>query len=187
MNEPVQNETPMATMSTSSFNSASVAHTQNEGIKDHHENIHLTDDSDSCGAISDTYHLYDHTEINKVYLPFPEALERVFFCLGQTTFPRYQCLQLLTWPWFERLSMFVILLNCITLGMYQPCANQTELRGGQRCDRIRCQWLQIMDDLIFGVFAMEMCIKIIAMGIFGKGSYLADAWNRLDFLIIVAG
>ena len=25
--------------------------------------------------------------------------------------------------WFERLTMTVILINCVTLGMYKPCAD----------------------------------------------------------------
>ena len=27
--------------------------------------------------------------------------------------------------WFERVTMIVILINCITLGMYKPCADTT--------------------------------------------------------------
>lgn len=34
---------------------------------------------------------------------------------------------------------------------------------------------------------MEMTIKMIAMGIYGKNTYLADSWNRLDFFIVLAG
>lgn len=32
-----------------------------------------------------------------------------------------------------------------------------------------------------------MTIKIVAMGGYGKGTYLADSWNRLDFFIVLAG
>lgn len=38
--------------------------------------------------------------------------------------------------WFERVSMMVILLNCVTLGMYQPCENID-------CSSDRCQVLQV--------------------------------------------
>ncbi len=38
--------------------------------------------------------------------------------------------------WFERVSMMVILLNCVTLGMYQPCENID-------CSSERCQILQV--------------------------------------------
>ncbi|XP_047738832.1 voltage-dependent T-type calcium channel subunit alpha-1G [Hyalella azteca] len=32
-----------------------------------------------------------------------------------------------------------------------------------------------------------MLIKVMAMGFHGKGTYLAESWNRLDFFIVVAG
>ena len=47
--------------------------------------------------------------------------------------------------------------------------------------------LQMFDDFIFMFFALEMAVKMIAMGICGKGTYLADSWNRLDFFIVLAG
>ncbi|KAG5327931.1 CAC1G protein, partial [Acromyrmex heyeri] len=76
--------------------------------------------------------------------------------------------------------MMVILLNCITLGMYQPCVDD-------QCVTNRCKILQMFDDIIFAFFSLEMTIKMIAMGIWGKGTYLADSWNRLDYFIVMAG
>lgn len=32
-----------------------------------------------------------------------------------------------------------------------------------------------------------MTIKMIAMGGWGRGTYLADSWNRLDFFIVMSG
>ncbi|XP_063586933.1 voltage-dependent T-type calcium channel subunit alpha-1I-like [Penaeus indicus] len=76
--------------------------------------------------------------------------------------------------------MFVILLNCVTLGMYQPCVDEV-------CNTNRCKILQIFDDAIFAFFTVEMVIKMVAMGWSGKGSYMADSWNRLDLFIVFAG
>ncbi|XP_046400704.1 voltage-dependent T-type calcium channel subunit alpha-1I [Ischnura elegans] len=76
--------------------------------------------------------------------------------------------------------MMAILLNCVTLGMYRPCVDDD-------CTTNRCKILQIFDDLIFAFFAIEMVIKMLAMGVYGKGTYLADTWNRLDFFIVIAG
>lgn len=45
----------------------------------------------------------------------------------------------------------------------------------------------MFDDIIFAFFSLEMTIKMVAMGIYGKGTYLADSWNRLDFFIVAAG
>lgn len=78
--------------------------------------------------------------------------------------------------------MMAILLNCVTLGMYQPCSDD------ETCTTSRCKILQTFDDIIFGFFAIEMVIKMLAMGIMNApNSYLSDTWNRLDFFIVVAG
>ncbi|XP_058837307.1 voltage-dependent T-type calcium channel subunit alpha-1G isoform X2 [Topomyia yanbarensis] len=113
-------------------------------------------------------------------LPYPGFVEYSLKYLRQDSKPRIWCLQLITNPWFERISMLVILLNCVTLGMYQPCVDDA-------CVTNRCKILQIFDDIIFGFFSLEMTIKIVAMGAYGKGTYLADSWNRLDFFIVLAG
>ncbi len=95
--------------------------------------------------------------------------------------------------------MTVILLNCATLGMFQPCEDTV-------CDTKRCKilkvissmsigaseklpilFLQICDDVIYLYFTVEMVIKMLAMGIVGKGCYLSETWNRLDFFIVMAG
>ncbi|XP_034749497.1 voltage-dependent T-type calcium channel subunit alpha-1I isoform X3 [Etheostoma cragini] len=74
----------------------------------------------------------------------------------------------------------VILLNCVTLGMYQPCENID-------CTSDRCQILQAFDAFIYIFFALEMVVKMVALGIFGRRCYLGDTWNRLDFFIVMAG
>ncbi|XP_065163665.1 voltage-dependent T-type calcium channel subunit alpha-1H isoform X3 [Atheta coriaria] len=113
-------------------------------------------------------------------LKYPGFAPILYGYIKQTTRPRSWCLALITNPWFERISMIIILLNCITLGMYQPCVDE-------KCDTKRCQILQVFDDLIFLFFTVEMMIKMMAMGIWGKGTYLADSWNRLDMFIVLAG
>ena len=40
--------------------------------------------------------------------------------------------------WFERLTMTVILINCVTLGMYKPCADTNH------CNR-KCLFLTVED------------------------------------------
>lgn len=46
---------------------------------------------------------------------------------------------------------------------------------------------QVLDDCIFAFFAVEMVIKMVALGIFGSNCYLGDKWNQLDFVIVMAG
>uniref|UniRef100_A0A670J9V4 Voltage-dependent T-type calcium channel subunit alpha-1G n=1 Tax=Podarcis muralis TaxID=64176 RepID=A0A670J9V4_PODMU len=111
-------------------------------------------------------------------LPYPALAPIVFFYLSQHSRPRSWCLRIV--PWFCIVSMLVILLNCVTLGMFHPCEDMG-------CDSPRCKILQSFDDFIFAFFAVEMIIKMVALGIFGKKCYLGDTWNRLDFFIVLAG
>uniref|UniRef100_A0A7N8Y2J3 Voltage-dependent T-type calcium channel subunit alpha-1H n=1 Tax=Mastacembelus armatus TaxID=205130 RepID=A0A7N8Y2J3_9TELE len=105
--------------------------------------------------------------------PYPALAPVAFFCLKQTTRPRNWCLRV-------HVSMLVILLNCVTLGMFQPCEDVT-------CQSEWCRILQVLDDCIFAFFAVEMVIKMVALGIFGANCYLGDKWNQLDFVIVMAG
>jgi len=79
--------------------------------------------------------------------------------------------------------MLVILINCITLGLYQPCSDDID------CTSTRCRVLDAFDRAIFAFFAVEMCVKVVAMGLVvgGRRTYLGDGWNRLDMFIVLAG
>ncbi|PWA21312.1 hypothetical protein CCH79_00018439 [Gambusia affinis] len=74
----------------------------------------------------------------------------------------------------ERVSILAILLNCVTLGMFQPCGHTP-------------YFLQALDDGIFAFFAGEMVVKMVALGVIGEKGYLGDTWNRLDFFIVIVG
>ncbi|KAM4611272.1 voltage-dependent T-type calcium channel subunit alpha-1I [Polymixia lowei] len=143
---------------------------EGDGDEDYH-------DDDGDDGSSDT---------SMLVVPHPELVPVVFFCLKQTTVPRSWCIHMLfsltrcVSTWFERVSMMVILLNCVTLGMYQPCENID-------CSSDRCQILQAFDAFIYIFFALEMVVKMVALGIFGRRCYLGDTWNRLDFFIVMAG
>ena len=50
--------------------------------------------------------------------------------------------------------MSVIIINCVTLGSYEPCLDEVE------CDN-KCQILKAVDDVIFAYFAAEMIIKMV--------------------------
>uniref|UniRef100_A0A8B9KNH3 Calcium channel, voltage-dependent, T type, alpha 1G subunit n=1 Tax=Astyanax mexicanus TaxID=7994 RepID=A0A8B9KNH3_ASTMX len=117
-------------------------------------------------------------------LPYPSLAPVVFFYLKQTTRPRSWCLKMVCNPYpfipNPECNMLVILLNCVTLGMFHPCEDSD-------CDSERCKILEDFDDFIFAFFAIEMVIKMVALGIFGKKCYLGDTWNRLDFFIVLAG
>lgn len=44
------------------------------------------------------------------------------------------------------------------------------------------------DYIFLALYSIEMILKIVGLGfIFPKGAYLRDAWNILDFIIVVSG
>ncbi|XP_053195485.1 voltage-dependent T-type calcium channel subunit alpha-1G [Scomber japonicus] len=110
----------------------------------------------------------------KEELPYPTLAPVVLLALTQTSPPRSWCLRAVCHPWFERVSILAILLNCVTLGMFQPCDHTPFL-------------LQALDDGIFVFFAGEMVVKMVALGVIGRNSYLGDTWNRLDCFIVIVG
>uniref|UniRef100_A0A0N5ALK3 Voltage-dependent T-type calcium channel subunit alpha n=1 Tax=Syphacia muris TaxID=451379 RepID=A0A0N5ALK3_9BILA len=112
-------------------------------------------------------------------LPYPGFVEPALFCLHQTKPPRSWALELVMNPWFDRVTIIVILINCVTLGMYRPCEEALF------CSSYRCQVLSLIDHVIFGYFFIEMVI--IALGFYGSSAYLSDTWNRLDFFIVCSG
>ncbi|KAL6476162.1 hypothetical protein MHYP_G00146610 [Metynnis hypsauchen] len=77
----------------------------------------------------------DHTG---VHTELREAQPNLFVCW---LYDIFECcisdviLDSCAFTWFERISIMVILLNCVTLGMYQPCENID-------CTSDRCQILQ---------------------------------------------
>uniref|UniRef100_A0A8C2F724 Voltage-dependent T-type calcium channel subunit alpha n=1 Tax=Cyprinus carpio TaxID=7962 RepID=A0A8C2F724_CYPCA len=109
-----------------------------------------------------------------VQLPYPSLAPVVFFWFHQSTRPRSWCLALVS-TWFERVSMLVILLNCVTLGMFQPCQDL-------ECHSDRCSILQVTHTYI-----THMVVKMVDLGIYGPKCYLGDTWNRLDLFIVMAG
>ncbi|XP_039223859.1 voltage-dependent T-type calcium channel subunit alpha-1H isoform X2 [Crotalus tigris] len=139
----------------------------------------------ACKSIQDSLASADSSTRDPTHegdnqVPYPALASTVFFCFSQTTRPRSWCLKLVCSPWFEHVSMLVILLNCVTLGMFQPCQDI-------KCQTERCTILEAFDHFIFAFFAVEMVIKMVALGIFGHKCYLGDTWNRLDFFIVIAG
>jgi hypothetical protein len=52
-------------------------------------------------------------------------------------------------------------------------------------DNIIVKASSITDDIFNYSFIIEMCLKVIAMGlIMDGGSYLRESWNQLDFFIV---
>ena len=108
---------------------------------------------------------------------YPEFAEFAFGRFSQQSKPRCWLLKLITYNWFHKLTLFFILTNCITMSLNQSCSD------GDR----KNSFLKYVDNAIFIYFLFEMLVKIFAMGFVGKKTYLADRWNIIDFVVVIAG
>ena len=87
----------------------------------------------------------------------------------------------MNYKWFDRFVTFCIILNSIALATKNYSSNydaQYESSWNDALEKI---------DIVFSfVFLIECIIKVVAMGfVFHKKSYLREAWNCLDFLIVL--
>eukprot|EP01062_Namystynia_karyoxenos_P068939 TRINITY_DN6409_c0_g1_i2.p1 TRINITY_DN6409_c0_g1~~TRINITY_DN6409_c0_g1_i2.p1 ORF type:complete len:2273 (+),score=828.29 TRINITY_DN6409_c0_g1_i2:84-6902(+) len=74
---------------------------------------------------------------------------------------------------FEGIVILLIFTNCLFLAMEDPTRTSQP------------QYLEILELFFMAAFALEMCLKVFAMGfIMHPGSYLRNGWNRLDFVIV---
>jgi voltage-dependent calcium channel L type alpha-1D len=74
----------------------------------------------------------------------------------------------------------MICANCIALAVYQPYPMQDS--------DMKNTVLENLEYLFIVVFTAECVIKVIALGfLFHPGAYLRNAWNILDFIIVVIG
>ena len=97
-------------------------------------------------------------------------------CLSVTNPFRNKIIQMVTVnPCFDRLILFVIMVNCLVL------ATDNEV------DFVTSN-IQIIDQIFLIIYTIEMILKIIAMGFcMREHSYLRDPWNKLDFAVVVMG
>ena len=102
------------------------------------------------------------------------------FVLGKGNPMRKAMIKVVKSQTFDQFILLLILANCVFLAMDTKEVLFEESAWGKAT---------AMSEHIFtGIYVLEMCMKIIAMGFFyGKGSYLSDPWNRMDFFVVVLG
>ena len=91
---------------------------------------------------------------------------------------RQKIIWLIEWKYFEGFITFLIILNSIFLGMMDYTDKENNSFGNKLVEN---------SELIFTVFfTLESVLKIVGLGfIMENGCYLRDAWNWLDFLVVV--
>ena len=103
-------------------------------------------------------------------------------CLHRDKFPRDAFIALVDPkmnPWFDRITITVILGNCISLALYNPFDPD--------CETDRCKVLEVCDIAFSIYFTIECICKIVAMGFCGEKTYLSNSWNQMDFIVVVFG
>ena len=81
---------------------------------------------------------------------------------------------------FERISLSLILANCVFLAMDSNAPDFQLTQLGEV--------LQAAELVFIIAFTIEMVMKMLGLGLYGaKGAYLRDAWNVIDFVVVVMG
>lgn len=93
---------------------------------------------------------------------------------------RQACANILTHPLFDSCILACIALSSILLAIETP-SKQDELEK-------RNPFFQIADYTMLAIFSVEAVVKITVMGFaVGEKAYVRDAWNALDFCVLVLG
>jgi hypothetical protein len=101
------------------------------------------------------------------------------FCLSKENKFRGSCYLAMVNPWFDRFIMLLITISTILLAFDTPLSDP---------EGTLIKSLNIVDYVFTSIFALEMLIKMITLGILfnGSKSYLRNAWNFLDFIIVTS-
>ena len=97
--------------------------------------------------------------------------------------------------WFERITMLVILVNCVTLGMYKPCADTSSCN--KKCLVLKVSMsitftdhtnkIQIADGIIYIYFTGEMMIKMVSTIWTTTGSNLYEVFKTIHQARFLSG
>ncbi|XP_071960409.1 voltage-dependent L-type calcium channel subunit alpha-1D-like isoform X3 [Antedon mediterranea] len=106
--------------------------------------------------------------------------QRALFCLTLDNPVRRFCIRLVEWKPFDVIILFTIFANCVALAVYTPFPEQDSNDINTNLEKIEYAFLAI--------FTAEAVLKIIACGfLMHNGAYLRNAWNLLDFIIVLIG
>ncbi|CAE7382715.1 CACNA1D [Symbiodinium sp. CCMP2592] len=109
-----------------------------------------------------------------------EVCSRSLYVFPLRSCVRRRVIELVTWWAFDKFILFLIFFNSICLASYD---HRSESDSG-------FNWVSdnIFDPILTSFFTLEFILKVIAFGfVVDKTSYLRDAWNWLDFIVVVTG
>ena len=89
---------------------------------------------------------------------------------------RRHAIQLVEAPLFDPFILLVILANCTMMAWESPL---------DPCCTPKAELLAVCDEVILGIFTIEVAVKMLAYGLFGSPhAYLHDGWCQLDLAIV---
>jgi hypothetical protein len=112
------------------------------------------------------------------WISYEATLSNVEECMNCPSKIQKYSLDFVSSKWFDKFILFVIILNCITLALDNPQDRGSELSS----------FIKLADYVFIVIFVVEMVLKITAYGfVKEENSYLSDAWNVMDFVIVMTG
>ena len=99
------------------------------------------------------------------------------FLMDNENFLRKKCAYIVGHRYFDNTILFLILFSTVLLALENPLADP---------DSHYSFVLKKIDVVVSIIFTLELVIKVVVYGfiINGKDSYLKNAWNQMDFLIV---
>lgn len=105
--------------------------------------------------------------------------KRSLFVFSNNNRFRRAVVWIITHKRFDHIIVFLILVNALLLGIKDYTDPLNESRRNQIIDSF--------EPVFVWAFTIEFVLKVIGMGFFlDDGSYLRDAWNWLDFIVVVS-
>lgn len=124
-------------------------------------------DDDGDGTVTVVCHGKEH-----------KTTSRSLFVLNVRHCPRKALLWLVKWRWFENVLLLAIIFNFCMLALRRPRKDDSDPVNA---------FILVANDVLNGIFIVECVLKVLATGlVMGQYTYLRDAWNCLDFVIVVS-
>ena len=104
---------------------------------------------------------------------------RALWVLPSESRLRRAALGVVSSAWFDNIITLVIAANCAVLAAYDPSKPDSAPQN---------QASENSEAYFLAAFTIEMVLRVLADGFaLHPGSYLRDAWNVLDFIVVVIG
>ncbi|EGZ10886.1 hypothetical protein PHYSODRAFT_337660 [Phytophthora sojae] len=121
----------------------------------------------------------------------------LFWFLTRENWVRRWCIRVVSHRYFDGFIIFCIVLNTVVLAIVDfsvvdeglnPTSHGKKFQNGALVDAYSManHVVEIFEFVLTGIFTLECVLKLVALGVKGKGSYWKDSWNVVDFFMLFA-